>query len=146
MTQIVDWCIDRSRLTLSALIAVIILGTVAYLSIPKEADPDIPLPFYQISVALQGVSPEDAERLIVRPLETQLKTIEGLKELRGIAMQGQGIITLEFDVNFNKDRAMQKVRDAVDAAKPELPREAEEPFIYEANTSDNPIISIILSI
>lgn len=145
MTGIVDWAIARSRLTLSALLAVIILGTIAYMSIPKEADPDIPLPYYQITVALQGVSPEDAERLIVRPLETQLKTIEGLKELRGIAMQGQGIITLEFDVNFNKDRAMQKVRDAVDAAKPELPREAEEPFIYEANTSDNPIVSIILS-
>lgn len=145
MTHIVDWAIARSRLTLSALLAVIILGTVAYLSIPKEADPDIPLPYFQVTVALQGVSPEDAERLIVRPLETQLKSIEGLKELRGIAMQGQGIITLEFDVNFNKDRAMQKVRDAVDAAKPKLPREAEEPFIYEANTSDNPVISVILS-
>ncbi len=145
MTHIVDWAIARSRLTLSALLAVIILGTVAYMSIPKEADPDIPLPFFQVIVALQGVSAEDAERLIVRPLETQLKSIEGLKELRGIASQGQGVITLEFDVNFNKDRAMQKVRDAVDAAKPKLPREAEEPFIYEANTSDQPIISLILS-
>ncbi len=145
MTHIVDWAIARSRLTLSALLAVIILGTVAYLSIPKEADPDIPLPYFQVTVVLQGVSPEDAERLIVRPLETQLKTIEGLKELRGIAMQGQGIVTLEFDVSFNKDRAMQKVRDAVDAAKPKLPREAEEPFIYEANTSDQPIITIVLS-
>ncbi len=145
MIGIVEWAISRSRLTLSALVAVIVLGTVAYLSIPKEADPDIPLPYFQVTVALQGVSPEDAERLIVRPLETQLKSIEGLKELRGIASQGAGTVTLEFDVNFNKDRAMQKVRDAVDAAKPQLPRDAEEPFIYEANTSDNPIVSIILS-
>ncbi len=126
MIGIVEWAISRSRLTLSALVAVIVLGTVAYLSIPKEADPDIPLPYFQVAVALQGVSPEDAERLIVRPLETQLKSIEGLKELRGIASQGAGTVTLEFDVNFNKDRAMQKVRDAVDAAKPQLPRRVPE--------------------
>lgn len=145
MTGLVDWAIERSRLTLSLLVAVMVMGTISYLSIPKEADPDIPLPFFQVQVFLTGVSPEDSERLIVRPLEVQLKTIEGLKELRGIAAQNYGALTLEFDVNFNKDRALQKIRDAVDAAKPKLPRDAEEPIIYEANTSDQPVISIILS-
>lgn len=145
MTWLVDWAIERSRLTLSLLVAVLVMGTIAYLSIPKEADPDIPLPYFQVFVALQGVSPEDAERLIVRPLEAKLKSLEGLKELRGIAAQGYGLVTLEFDINFNKDRAQQRIRDAVDAAKPELPRDAEEPTIDEANVSDNPIISIILS-
>ena len=69
MTGLVDWAINRARLTISLLIAVIVVGTVAYLSIPKEADPDIPIPFYQIFIAYQGLSPEDAERLIVQPIE-----------------------------------------------------------------------------
>jgi multidrug efflux pump len=145
MTWLVDWAIERSRLTLSLLVAVLVMGTIAYLSIPKEADPDIPLPFFQVQVVLPGISPEDAERLIVRPLEVQLKTVEGLKELRGIASQGYGAVSLEFDVNFDKDRALQKVRDAVDTAKSKLPRDAEEPFIFEANVSDFPVLSIILS-
>ena len=145
MTWLVDWAIERSRLTLSLLVAVLVMGTIAYLSIPKEADPDIPLPFFQVQVSLPGISPEDSERLIVRPLEVQLKTIEGLKELRGIASQGYGAVSLEFDVNFDKDRALQKVRDAVDTAKVKLPRDAEEPVIFEANVSDDPVLSIILS-
>ncbi|MCE9524060.1 MAG: efflux RND transporter permease subunit, partial [Alphaproteobacteria bacterium] len=145
MTGLVDWAIDRARLTLSILVAVLVMGTLAYISIPKEADPDIPLPFFQVQVVLPGISPEDSERLLVRPLEVQLKTIEGLKEIRGIASQGYGAVSLEFDVNFNKDRALQKVRDAVDAAKSKLPNDAEEPFIFEANVSDSPVVSIILS-
>ena len=145
MIGLVDWAIDRARLTLSVLAAVLVMGTLAYISIPKEADPDIPLPFFQVQVVLPGISPEDSERLLVRPLEVQLKTIEGLKEIRGIAAQGYGAVSLEFDVNFNKDRALQKVRDAVDTAKSKLPNDAEEPFIYEANVSDNPVVSIILS-
>ena len=96
-------------------------------------------------MVLPGISPEDSERLLVRPLEVQLKTIEGLKEIRGTASQGYGAVSLEFDVNFNKDRALQKVRDAVDTAKSKLPSDAEEPFIFEANVSDNPVVSIILS-
>jgi len=145
MTGLVDWAMDRSRLTLSALAAVVIMGTIAYLSIPKEADPDIPIPFFQVYVPLPGVSPEDSERLIVRPMEVFLKTVEGLKELRGIASQGYGALTLEFDVNFDKDQALQRIRDKVDAAKSELPNDAEEPIISEFNVSDYPVISIILS-
>src|SRR4051812_5331778 len=105
LTGLVDWAIDRARLTISVLIAVIVVGTVAYMSIPKEADPDIPIPYFQIFVSHQGISPEDAERLIVKPMEIELKTIEGLKELRGIGAQNYAIITLEFDINVNMEQA-----------------------------------------
>ena len=124
MTGLVDWAINRARLTISLLIAVIVVGTVAYLSIPKEADPDIPIPYFLIQVFLQGISPEDAERLIVKPHEIELKTIEGLKELRGIGAQGYAIVTLEFDVNFNKEQALRRIREKVDNAKAKLPRES----------------------
>ena len=145
MTGLVDWVINRARLTISALIAVLVVGTFAYLWIPKEADPDIPVPFFQVFVSHQGISPEDAERLIVKPLEIELKTIEGLKELRGIAAQGYGAVNLEFDVNFDKEQALRRIREKVDNAKAKLPRDAEEPQIFENNVSDYPVLTIVLS-
>jgi len=63
MTGLVQWALQRSRLTLSVLLAVVIMGTFAFIVIPKEADPDIPVPFFSVSVFLPGISPEDSERL-----------------------------------------------------------------------------------
>ncbi|MBI1211150.1 MAG: MMPL family transporter [Alphaproteobacteria bacterium] len=145
MTGIVNWAIERARLTISVLIAVIALGTYAYISIPKEADPDIPIPYFLITVYHQGISPEDAERLIIKPLEVELKTIEGLKELRGIGQQDSALIALEFDVNFDKEQALRRIREKVDNAKSKLPLDRQEPIIQEANVSDYPVLSINLS-
>jgi multidrug efflux pump len=145
MIGVVDWALARLRLTLSALAAVLVLGTVAYISIPKEADPDIPIPVFSILVFHPGISPEDAERLIVRPLETQLKSVEGLKQMTSTAAQGYGGVTLEFDVNFDKDQVRQRVREKVDIARPELPQDSEEPQINEVNIADEPVISVVLS-
>lgn len=145
MTGIVDWAIDRARLTISLLIAVLVVGTYAYISIPKEADPDIPIPFFAITILHQGISPEDAERLIIKPMEVELKTIEGLKEFRGIGQQNVATITLEFDVNFDKEQALRRIREKVDNAKPKLPQDSEEPIINEANVSDYPVLTINLS-
>ena len=61
-------------------------------------------PFLYVSVVLPGISPEDSERLIVRPLETELKNIEGLKEISGMASQNYGSVLLEFDISFDKTR------------------------------------------
>ncbi|MBL8781834.1 MAG: efflux RND transporter permease subunit [Alphaproteobacteria bacterium] len=145
MTGLVDWAIARSRLTLSILVAVLILGTYAFIAIPKEADPDIPIPFFSVVVTLPGVSPEDAERLMVRPLETQLKSVEGLKRMTSTASQGYAAIQLEFDVNFDKNLARQRVQEKVDLARPEMPQDAEEPQVSEFNIALNPVISVVLS-
>lgn len=145
MMGFVDWAIARKRLTLSILVAVIIMGTIAFIQIPKEADPDIPVPFFSVVVFHPGISPEDAERLIVRPLETQLKTVEGLKQMSATASQGYAAINLEFDVNFNKEKAHQRVQEKVDLARPELPQDAEEPQVNEFNIALNPVISVVLS-
>ncbi len=145
MTGLVDWAIERSRLTISALLAVLVMGTVAFISIPKEADPDIPVPFFSVVIIHPGISPEDAERLIVRPLETQLKSVEGLKQMTSTASQGYAAIQLEFDVNFDKNLARQRVQEKVDIARPELPQDSEEPQVNEFNIALNPVISIVLS-
>ena len=130
---------------MSILAAVLLMGTLAFIWIPKEADPDIPVPFFNVFVFHPGISPEDAERLIVRPLETQLKTIEGLKQMTSIAAQGYAAVNLEFDVNFKKEQARQRIQEKVDLARPKFPQDAEEPQINEFNIALNPVISVVLS-
>ncbi len=145
MTVLIEWFLNRSRLTLSMLAAIIVMGSVAFVAIPKEADPDIPVPFFSVNVFLPGISPEDSERLIVRPLETQLKAVEGLKRMSSIAGQSYAAIQLEFDVNFDKNLARQRVQEKVDIARAELPQDVEEPVVNEFNIADNPVISVVLS-
>ena len=83
-------------------------------TIPKEAQPDIPIPVIVVQVPYPGISPEDSERLLVKPLETYLRSIEGLKTITARAYQGFAVIILEFDVNFNKEKALEDVRAQVD--------------------------------
>ncbi|MEO9969247.1 MAG: efflux RND transporter permease subunit, partial [Hyphomonadaceae bacterium] len=90
MNALIDGAIEKSRMVMIILIFALVSGTLTYINIPKEADPEIPVPFVGVTVPLEGVSPEDAERLIVRPSETQLQTIEGLEQMSGTAAEGTG--------------------------------------------------------
>ncbi len=145
MTGIIDASVGRARTVLSVLVICIFAGLGAYISIPKEADPDIPIPVILVQMTLQGISPEDAERLLVKPVENEVQSIEGLVEMRSYATQSSGGVILEFDVNFDKDSALADVRDKVDAARAELPDDAEEPRVLEFNTSTFPVMVVTLS-
>ncbi len=145
MTGIIDAAISRTRTILSVLVIVIVAGLISYVNIPKEADPDIPIPFIFVSLTLQGISPEDAERLLIKPVEVEVQSIEGLTEMRSFAAQGVGGVILEFDVNFDKDKALIDVRDKVDNARAELPEDADEPRVVEFNTSTFPVLIVTLS-
>ena len=145
MNPLVASAIGRSRTVMMTLVLLVLAGITAYVSIPKEADPDIPIPFFFVSLPYPGISPEDGERLLVKPMETELRTLEGLKEIRAYAAQGHAGIILEFDVDFDKDEALAEVRERVDLARAEIPSEAEEPIIREFNTSLFPILVVTLS-
>nr|QQZ51992.1 efflux RND transporter permease subunit [Phenylobacterium glaciei] len=95
--------------------------------------------------SLSGVSPEDAERLLVKPMETELQSLEGIKQMNAVARQGVAIVNLEFEADFNKDKVMEDVRAKVDLARGKFPPDAEEPIIEEANFSGDPVIGIVLS-
>jgi multidrug efflux pump subunit AcrB len=82
MKAIVEFAISRARLTLAVLAFLLLAGWSAYQSIPKEAEPDVRVPIIYVNVTQRGISPEDAERLILRPLETQLKSARSIKEMR----------------------------------------------------------------
>ncbi|SFR76504.1 multidrug efflux pump [Marinobacter daqiaonensis] len=136
---------DRSRTSLLLLLFLLAGGITAFLTIPKEANPDVTIPMIYVSMTLEGVSPEDAERLLVRPMEQELRSLEGVKEMRSTASEGHASVMLEFDAGFNPDLALQDVREKVDTAQAELPSEADEPTVNEINVSLFPVLSIGLS-
>ncbi|MEC7614485.1 MAG: efflux RND transporter permease subunit [Pseudomonadota bacterium] len=145
MINIIDY-IMQARRTIVFLMAIIIsIGSLTYINIAKDAEPDIDIPFIYVTVPHQGISPEDSERLIVRPLENQLKTIEGIEEMNGSASNGFGSVLLEFDINFDKDKALGDVREKVDMVKSKLPQDAEEPVVLEFNMAELPTIVVSLS-
>ena len=145
MLAIIRVAIQRSRATLLALTLLLFGGWAAYTAIPKEAFPDITIPIMYVSMRLEGISPEDAERLLVRPMEQELRSLEGIKKISGIAAEGHASVLLEFDAGFDSKRALQDVREQVDTARTKLPSEADDPQVHEINTALFPIMSIGLS-
>ncbi|WP_304073806.1 efflux RND transporter permease subunit [Maricaulis maris] len=142
MTGIVDFAIGRARMILAIFVCALIAGLIAFATLPREADPDIPFPFVIVVVPLDGISPEDAERLIVRPTETEMRAIEGLEELNGTASLGAGTLVAEFDVPFDADQSVLDVREAVDMARREYPEDVREPVIQEFNSALAPTIAV----
>lgn len=145
MDKIIRTAMERSRASLTLLVMLWVGGILAFNSLPKESNPDITIPVIYVSVSHEGISPEDAERLLVRPLEQELRSLDGLKEMRSIGAEGYGSITLEFRAGFNPEIALADVRDKVDTAKTKLPAESDEPKVLEINFSQFPVINIGLS-
>ncbi len=144
MNGLIAYGISHVRLTISAMLFLLLAGTMAYVTIPKEAEPDIQIPIVYVSVTQRGISPEDAERLILRPLETQLKSVANVKEMRATAFEGGGNVVMEFQPGFDAKRAIADVRAKVDDAKRDLPRDADEPKVVEVNLSLFPVIIVAM--
>jgi len=145
MLAMIDAALSRSRTMLTLLLLILVAGAMTYITIPKESSPDITIPIIYVSVTHEGISPSDAERLLVRPIEQELRSIEGVKEMSATASEGHASVTLEFNVGVNLDEAMAEVRDAVDQAKPKLPDDSDEPTVNEVTlASFQPVLSVVL--
>ncbi|BBM63889.1 multidrug resistance protein [Vibrio alfacsensis] len=145
MFALIDAALSRARTMLTLLVMILIAGVVTYITIPKESSPDITIPIIYVSVGHQGISPTDAERLLVRPIEQELRSIEGVKEMTSIASEGHASVTLEFSVGVDLAEAMADVRDAVDLAKPKLPADSDEPTVNEVTfASEEPVLTVVL--
>ncbi len=144
MRNPVDYAISHTRLTIAILLFLLAAGFSAYLTIPKEAEPDVTIPIVYVNVTQSGISPEDAERLILKPLETELKGVENVKEMRSAAFEGGGYVLLEFEAGFDSDAALADVRAKVDNAKSDLPSDADEPRVQEVNLSLFPVLVVAL--
>jgi multidrug efflux pump len=143
--RIVETAIANSRLTISVLLFLMLAGALSYVSIPKEAEPDIQIPILYVSMGYSGISPEDSERLLLRPMETALKSISGIKKMTATAYQGGGNVLLEFQAGADLAKALDDVRNKVAEARPELPQGTDEPTVNEVNLSEFPVLVITLS-
>lgn len=146
MRAVIDASLGRTRTVLMLLVLLIVSGAVTYSKIPKESNPDVKIPFIYVSIVHDGISPEDAERMLVRPMENELRSIDGIKEMKSNASEGHASITMEFSAGIDSKEALADVRDRVTLAKAKLPSETEEPTINEVTISDEqPAITVILS-
>jgi multidrug efflux pump len=145
MGRLIEFALQKNRSVLVVFAFLLVSGFIALNSMPKESEPDVAVPFIYVSMIYDGISPEDAERLLVRPMESELKSIEGVKEMSSVASEGHASVTLEFDAGFDSKTALQDVREKVDLAKVELPEGAEEPEVHEVNVALFPVMSIGLS-
>lgn len=143
--NLIDAALLRSRTVISALLLILASGTYAWLTIPKEADPDITIPKIYVTVNHEGISQEDAERVLVRPLEEKLRSVEGVKEMISWAHEGGANILLEFDAGFDPDSALLDVREEVDKAKNDLPADSDDPHVQEINISLFPVLVVTMS-
>ena len=142
MRSFIRGAIYKSRTSLSVLLLILFSGVFALNNLPKATEPDINFPGAYVGVGYEGVSPEDSERLLAKPLENALRTISGVTDIRSISQTGYSAVVVEFDQDVDIDEALYDVRVKVDEARAELPLDAREPTIREFTTSDNPILTI----
>lgn len=136
---------NHSRAVVMVFGLCIIWGLIAYINIPKESNPDVKIPIVMVTVRYDGISPDDAERLLARPLEQELKNINGVKEIKTLAYEGGVRVTAEFFAGLDINQARKDVIEKADLAKIKFPKQAKEPLIEEINLSLFPILSVKLS-
>jgi multidrug efflux pump len=127
------------------MLLIVLAGAGSRLSMPVEMNPNVTLPVVMIMVRHDGISPEDGARLLVRPIEKELKTLDGLEEITATAQESLVVITAEFEVADNIKQIVAEVREAVDRAKAEFPQETKEPVVNELSPSPEPTIVVTLS-
>ena len=142
MRSLINFCIDNNRATIIAFLIIILFGYTSYVNMPRESAPDIQIPFVFVSTNLQGVSPLDGERLLVKPMEDVLKSIEGVKEIKSFSLEGRAYISLEFPAEYNINTALYDVRSKSEDMRSALPSEASIPHISEFNIGSTPILNI----
>jgi multidrug efflux pump len=141
-----NWAIDNKTSMYVLTVILILLGISSYISLPKEQFPDIVVPTIMVSTVYPGSSPANMESLVTRPIEKQIKGLTGIKKITSSSVQDFSSIAVEFNAGENIADSKQKVKDAVDKARQDLPSDLpNEPTVQEINFSDFPIMNINLS-
>ena len=144
--RLTDLAISKHITIFVLMVSCVIAGITAYVELPREASPDVKIPFVMVYAPYFGTSPEDMENLVTRKLEKQLKSLSDLKEMSSTSSEGVSSVVLEFNPRVEMSDALQKVRDGVELAKPELPQDVKEDLvIYELSAEDWPIMQVVLS-
>ncbi|MFT6397948.1 MAG: multidrug efflux pump subunit AcrB, partial [Bradymonadia bacterium] len=140
-----NWAIRHSVTIFVLIVAILITGKMSYDGLPREAEPDITIPFVMVTTPYFGVSPADIETLITDKLESELEELKDVREIRSTSAEGASIISIEFEPSVEIDDVLPKVRDRVDAASNELPADAEDSIVTEISFSEFPVIIVNIS-
>lgn len=138
--KITNVAIDNRTSIFILVVIIIFMGLSAYITLPRESAPDISIPLVIVSTPYFGVSPEDIETLITKKLEKEINNISEVKKITSSSFEGFSVVRVEFESGYDIDDALQKVRDKVNKAEPELPPDVEKPEIIEINFSEFPIV------
>ena len=142
MKNYIDTAVSRSRTTLSIFVAIMLTGFGSYLSIPVELNPDVEVPIIITTIIHEGISPEDAERLLAKPTEVELKSLDGITQISSFSSENAATIITEFDISFESKTALSDVREAVNRAKARFPANTEEPLMQEVSAAGLPVVQI----
>ena len=137
--------VSRARTTLSIFVAIMATGFVSYMTIPVELNPDVSVPIIVTTIIHEGISPEDAERLLAKPAEVELKAVEGITQISSFSSEGAATIIAEFDVTLDSTIALQEIRTAIDRAQARFPQSTEEPIVQEVSAASVPLVQIAIS-
>lgn len=144
MHNYIDIAVTHARTTLSVFVVVILTGFVSYLSIPVELNPDVEVPVIITTIIHQGISPEDAERLLAKPAELELKSLDGISQVSSFSSENAATVITEFDIDFESQDALTEVREAINRAKAKFPLSTEEPIIQEVSAATLPVVQIAI--
>lgn len=144
MMNFLERVLRMPRVVLTVMALLLIAGFGAYTSLPKESFPAIDIPYFYVSVSQTGVSPRDAERLLAKPIEDRIKTLDGLENYTSTSTTGHASVFLEFNVNADKDQALADIRAKLDGVSSQLPADAKEPTVNEISFTNMPSISVAL--
>ena len=143
--RLTSLAVDHSTSVIVLFLFVTITGLLSYRAIPKESFPEAEIPNIAINTIYPGVSPSDVESLVTRKIEEELSSISDISELTSTSVEGYSSVVTEFESDVNMDEALQKVREKVDLARPELPPDAEDPSIMEFSMADVPVMQVNLA-
>lgn len=137
--------VKRGATVFLVVLCITLFGAWTYKNLPREAAPDVEIPFVMVTTPYIGVSPEDIESLVTTPLENELAGVKDLKKMSSTSAEGVSLISLEFETGVVMEEALQRVRDASDKAQPKLPEDAEDTTIQEVSFSDVPVIIVTIA-
>jgi multidrug efflux pump len=141
-----SWAIDNRTAVYIITIIITLAGLGAYFSLPKEQFPEIKIPQIIVQTFYPGTSPENMENLVTKHLEKQMKNLTGIKKVTSNSFQDYSVVVAEFNTNVQVDKAKQDVKDAVDKAKTDLPKNLpNQPEVKDIDLSELPILNVNIS-
>ncbi len=141
-----SWAINNRTAIYIITIIITLTGLMAYLNLPKEQFPEIKIPQIIVQTVYPGTSPENMENLVTKPIEKQVKNLTGVKKVTSNSFQDYSVVIVEFNTDIKIPKAKQDVKDAVDKAKQDLPKNLPfQPEVKDIDLSEIPIMSVNIS-